>query len=120
MGFNGVKTAALLAVLTALLVLIGGALGGQGGMVIAFAFAIIMNAGSYWFSDSIALRMAGAHEVSEEEAPDLYALVRELTAYARMPMPRIAIMEELAPNAFATGRDPDHAVVAVKIGRAHV
>lgn len=116
MGFNGIKTAALLAVLTALLILIGGALGGQSGMVIAFVFAILMNAGSYWFSDSIALRMAGAREVSEAEAPELYALVRELTAYARMPMPRIAIMEELAPNAFATGRDPNHAVVAVTTG----
>jgi heat shock protein HtpX len=116
MGFNGLKTAALLAVLTALLVLIGGALGGQGGMVIAFAFAVIMNMGSYWFSDKIALKMAGAHEVTEDEAPELYALVRELTQYARLPMPKVAIMEELAPNAFATGRDPNHAVVAVTTG----
>jgi heat shock protein HtpX len=116
MGFNGIKTAALLAVLTALLVLIGGALGGQTGMIFAFGLAIIMNAGSYWFSDSIALKMAGAHEVSEEEAPELYSLVRELTAYARLPMPRIAITDEMAPNAFATGRDPNHAVVAVTTG----
>src|SRR3954469_2904978 len=116
MGFNGLKTAALLAVLTALLVLIGGVLGGRSGMVIAFGFAIVMNMGSYWFSDKIALRMAGGHEVTEEEAPQLYSLVRELTAYARLPMPRVAIMEELAPNAFATGRDPNHAVVAVTTG----
>jgi len=116
MGFNGLKTAALLAVLTALLVLIGGVLGGQSGMVIAFGFAIVMNMGSYWFSDKIALKMAGAHEVTEEEAPQLYSLVRELTAYARLPMPRVAIMEQLAPNAFATGRDPNHAVVAVTTG----
>ena len=116
MGFNGLKTAALLAVLTALLVLIGGALGGQGGMVIAFVFAVILNMGSYWFSDKIALKMAGAHEVTEDEAPELYALVRELTQYARLPMPKVAIMEELAPNAFATGRDPNHAVVAVTTG----
>jgi heat shock protein HtpX len=116
MGFNGLKTAALLAVLTALLVLIGGALGGRGGMVIAFMFAVIMNMGSYWFSDKIALKMAGAREVTEDEAPELYALVRELTAYARLPMPKVAIMEELAPNAFATGRDPNHAVVAVTTG----
>ena len=116
MGFNGLKTAALLAVLTALLVLIGGALGGRGGMIIAFILAVVMNMGSYWFSDSIALKMAGAKEVSEEEAPELYSLVRELTAYARLPMPRVAIMEELAPNAFATGRDPNHAVVAVTTG----
>jgi heat shock protein HtpX len=110
------KTAALLAVLTALLVLIGGALGGRGGMIIAFILAVVMNMGSYWFSDSIALKMAGAQEVSEEEAPELYSLVRELTAYARLPMPRVAIMEQLAPNAFATGRDPNHAVVAVTTG----
>jgi heat shock protein HtpX len=115
-GFNGLKTAALLAVLTALLVLIGGALGGRGGMIIAFILAVVMNMGSYWFSDSIALKMAGAQEVSEEEAPELYSLVRELTAYARLPMPRVAIMEQLAPNAFATGRDPNHAVVAVTTG----
>jgi heat shock protein HtpX len=110
------KTAALLAVLTALLVLIGGALGGRGGMIIAFILAVVMNMGSYWYSDSIALKMAGAQEVSEEEAPELYSLVRELTAYARLPMPRVAIMEQLAPNAFATGRDPNHAVVAVTTG----
>jgi heat shock protein HtpX len=116
MGFNGLKTAALLAVMTALLVLIGGAIGGRGGMVIAFGFAVIMNMGSYWFSDKIALKMAGAKEVTEAEAPDLYSLVRELTAYARLPMPKVAIMEELAPNAFATGRDPNHAVVAVTTG----
>lgn len=116
MGFNGIKTAALLAILTAFLVLIGGALGGQSGMVIAFIMAAVMNMGSYWFSDKIALKMAGAHEVTEEEAPDLYALVRELTAYARLPMPRVAIMETAAPNAFATGRDPNHAVVAVTTG----
>jgi heat shock protein HtpX len=116
MGFNGLKTAALLALLTGLLVLIGGAIGGQGGMFIAFLFAVIMNMGSYWFSDKIALKMAGAHEVSEDEAPELYALVRELTQYARLPMPKVAIMEELAPNAFATGRDPNHAVVAVTTG----
>jgi len=116
MGFNGLKTAALLAVLTAFLVLVGGAVGGQSGMVIAFVMAGVMNMGSYWFSDKIALKMAGAHEVTEEEAPDLYALVRELTAYARLPMPRVAIMETAAPNAFATGRDPNHAVVAVTTG----
>src|SRR5215211_1761009 len=85
-------------------------------MIIAFILAVVMNMGSYWFSDSIALKMAGAKEVSEEEAPELYSLVRELTAYARLPMPRVAIMEELAPNAFATGRDPNHAVVAVTTG----
>jgi len=116
MGFNAFKTAALLAVLTALLILIVGAIGGRAGMMIAFVFAGIMNFGSYWWSDKMALMMAGAKEVSEEEAPELYSLVRELTAYARLPMPRIAIMDSPAPNAFATGRDPNHAVVAATTG----
>lgn len=116
MGFNGIKTVLLLGFLTGLLVLIGGAIGGRGGMMIALIMAAVMNMGAYWFSDKIALSMAGAKEVSEDEAPELYSLVRELTAYARLPMPRVALMESMAPNAFATGRDPDHAVVAVTTG----
>ncbi|MCC7105379.1 MAG: zinc metalloprotease HtpX [Chloroflexi bacterium] len=115
-GSNGLKTAVLLAALTGLLVLFGDLLGGQSGMVMAFGLAILMNAGAYWFSDSIALRMANAREVSREEAPELHALVDELAAYAHLPKPRVAIIESDAPNAFATGRDPDHAVVAVTTG----
>jgi heat shock protein HtpX len=116
LGGNGLKTAALLAGLTALLVLIGNALGGTGGMIMAFVLAIVMNMGAYWFSDSMALRMAGAREVSPAEAPALHALVEELCAYARLPKPRVAIIDSPAPNAFATGRDPQHAVVAATTG----
>lgn len=115
-GVNGLKTAALLAGLTALLVLIGNLLGGTGGMVMAFGLAVVMNMGAYWFSDSMALRMAGAREVSPAEAPELHALVEELCAYARLPKPRVAMIESPAPNAFATGRDPEHAVVAATTG----
>ncbi len=113
---NTLKTTILLAALTGLLVVVGGALGGRGGMVIAFAFAIVMNAGAYWFSGDIALRMGGAREVSPEEAPELHRLVAELATYARLPMPRVAIIDSPSPNAFATGRDANHAVVAVTTG----
>ncbi len=113
---NALKTTILLAALTALFVVAGGALGGTQGMVIAFVFAIVMNAGAYWFSGDIALRMAGAREVSEEEAPQLHQLVQELATYARLPKPRVAIIDSPSPNAFATGRDANHAVVAVTTG----
>jgi heat shock protein HtpX len=106
----------LLALLTGLLVLIGDWLGGTSGMVIAFGFAVAMNFGAYWFSDRFALTMAGAREVSPKEAPDLYALVEELCAQAGLPKPRVAIIDSPAPNAFATGRNPEHAVVAVTTG----
>jgi heat shock protein HtpX len=115
-SMNGLKTVILLGVLTALFILIGGAIGGQSGMVIGFIFAILMNFGSYWFSDQIALHMAGAHEVSEREAPELHRLVAELAREAGLPKPRVAIIEADAPNAFATGRNPQHAVVAVTTG----
>ena len=115
-GFNGLKTAAMLAGLTALLVFIGNLLGGTGGMIMAFVFAVVMNMGAYWFSDKMALRMSGAREVSREQAPELHALVEELCAYAKLPKPRVAIIESPAPNAFATGRDPEHAVVAATTG----
>ena len=113
---NTLKTTILLAALTGLLIVIGGAIGGRGGMVIAFLFAILMNMGAYWFSGDIALRMAGAREVSPEEAPWLHQLVDELATYARLPKPRVAIIDSPSPNAFATGRDPQHAVVAVTTG----
>ncbi len=113
---NTIKTTVLLALLTALLVLVGGALGGRGGMIIAFGFAIVMNASAYWFSGDIALRMGGAREVSYEEAPELHRLVEELATYARIPKPRVAVIDSPVPNAFATGRDPNHAVVAATRG----
>lgn len=113
---NTLKTTALLAALTALLILIGGYFGGQSGMLLFFGFAIIMNLSAYWWSGDIALRMAGAHEVRPEEAPELHQLVQELATYARLPKPRVAIIDSPSPNAFATGRDANHAVVAVTTG----
>src|SRR5438132_10563530 len=113
---NTLKTTALLAALTALLVLIGGFFGGQGGMLLFFGFAVVMNLGAYWWSSDIALRMAGAHEVTPEQAPELHQLVQELAMYARLPKPRVAIIDNPSPNAFATGRDANHAVVAVTTG----
>jgi heat shock protein HtpX len=113
---NFVKTALLLGALTGLLMLIGGLIGGRGGVFIAFILAMILNFGSYWFSDKIVLKMYKAQEVSESSAPDLYNLVRNLALKAGLPMPRIFIIPEEAPNAFATGRDEKHAVVAVTEG----
>jgi heat shock protein HtpX len=113
---NTLKTTILLAAMTALFVIVGNILGGTSGMVIAFFFAIIMNLGAYWFSGDVALRMAGAREVSPEEAPQLHQLVDELATYARLPKPRVAIIDSPSPNAFATGRDANHAVVAVTSG----
>src|SRR5919201_554394 len=113
---NTIKTTILLAALTALFIAIGGVIGGRGGMVIAFLFAIVMNLGAYWFSGDIALRMAGAQEVRPEQAPELHRLVEELAVYARLPKPRVAIVDSPSPNAFATGRDAQHAVVAATSG----
>ncbi|PKN66975.1 MAG: protease HtpX [Deltaproteobacteria bacterium HGW-Deltaproteobacteria-12] len=113
---NYLKTALLLGALTGLLMLIGGLIGGQGGVYIAFIFALIMNFGSYWFSDKIVLRMYKAHEVSETSAPGLYGMVRNLSMKAKLPMPRLFIIPEETPNAFATGRNEQHAVVAVTEG----
>ena len=113
---NSLKSAILLAALTGLLVVIGNALGGTGGMVMAFVLAVAMNMGAYWFSGDVALKMAGAREVTPEEAPGLHAIVEELAYEAGLPKPRVGIIEADAPNAFATGRDPRHAVVAVTTG----
>ena len=113
---NMVKTALLLGGLTGLLMLIGGYFGGQQGMTIAFLLALVMNFGSYWFSDKIVLRMYNAQEVTPRQAPDLFTLVRNLTLQAGLPMPKVYVIPEDAPNAFATGRDENHAVVAVTEG----
>ncbi|MDR3629703.1 MAG: zinc metalloprotease HtpX [Desulfocapsaceae bacterium] len=110
------KTAVLMAGLTALLMLAGQALGGHGGMMIALMMALGMNFFTYWFSDSIALSMGGAREVQTQEAPDLHRLVGGLAARAGLPKPRVCIVEQQTPNAFATGRDPEHAAVAVTTG----
>ena len=113
---NSFKTALLLGVLTGLLLLIGGYFGGRTGLVIAFAFAMIMNFGSYWFSDRIVLKMYRAQPVTEAEAPELYRIVRDLSMKASLPMPRVCIIPQDTPNAFATGRNEEHAVVAVTEG----
>ena len=113
---NIFKTAALLGALTALLVLIGGALGGQQGMLVAFFFALVMNFASYWFSDKLVLAMYGAKPIEEAEAPGLYRVVRTLATRAGIPMPRVYLIPSETPNAFATGRNPEHAAVAVTQG----
>src|SRR5438094_9208985 len=113
---NLIKTGFLLIVLTCLLVLVGGALGGQQGMTIAFILALVMNVGSYWFSDKIVLSMYGAQPVEEAQAPGLYRIVRELASRAQIPVPPIYMIPDESPNAFATGRNPQHAAVAVTEG----
>ena len=113
---NVFKTGVLLAVLTAMLVLIGGAIGGQQGMVIAFVIALAMNFLSYWFSDKMVLAAYGAQPIDEAAAPRLYAIVRRLVTRAGIPMPRVYLVPSETPNAFATGRNPQHAVVAVTEG----
>jgi heat shock protein HtpX len=113
---NTLKTTALLGLLTGLLILIGGYFGGSRGMSIAFVMAFLMNFGAYWFSDRMVLAMYRAQPVSEAEAPELHRIVHGLALRAHMPMPRIYIIPAEAPNAFATGRDPEHAAVAATEG----
>jgi heat shock protein HtpX len=113
---NTLKTTFLMALLTVLLVTAGGAMGGEGGMMLAFLFALIMNGVSYWFSDKIVLRMYGAKEISTDKAPTLHRIIRDLTLRAQMPMPKLYLIPQEAPNAFATGRDEKHAAVAVTEG----
>jgi heat shock protein HtpX len=113
---NYFKTTILLALLTAFILWVGNLLGGHQGMVIALIFAGGMNLVSYWYSDRIVLKMYNAQEVNESHAPELYGMVRELAGKARMPMPKVYTIPQDSPNAFATGRDPEHAVVAVTEG----
>jgi heat shock protein HtpX len=113
---NHFKTFLLMLVLTALFILVGTAIGGKSGAIYAFVFAGLMNFFAYWFSDKIVLRMYRAQEVSQSEAPELYGVVAELTSKASLPMPKVYIMENDTPNAFATGRNPEHAAVAVTSG----
>jgi heat shock protein HtpX len=110
---NQAKTFFLMVVLTIILVGLGSLIGGKNGATLAFAIALVMNMVSYWFSDRIVLAMYGAREVTEAEAPELYAIVASLSQRASLPMPRIYIIESDSPNAFATGRNPEHAVIAV-------
>jgi heat shock protein HtpX len=113
---NNLKTGILLTLLTVLLVWAGAALGGQQGMIIAFGFAIAINGFAYWGSDKLVLRMYRAQEVSEAEQPDLYHAVADLAQRAQMPMPKVYVIPSEGLNAFATGRNPKHAAVAVTEG----
>ena len=113
---NTLKTTFLLGGLTGLLMLFGQIFGGRAGMMIAFVFAVVMNFGTYWFSDKIVLALYRAKPVSEADDPELYSIVRNLATRAGLPMPRVYRVPQPAPNAFATGRSPDNAVVAVTDG----
>jgi heat shock protein HtpX len=113
---NAVKTAFFLGLLTALILLIGDAFGGRSGVIIALVLAAAMNFFSYWFSDRLVLAMHRAQPVTREQAPALYAALERLTGRNGLPMPRVYMLPEEAPNAFATGRNPQHAAVAVTAG----
>jgi len=113
---NQFKTFILMSSLTILVVLIGSAIGGQSGMIMAFIFAIVMNGGSYWFSDKIALSMTKSRPITIEDNPELYAMVETLATNANIPMPKLYMIPSAQPNAFATGRNPNHSAVAVTQG----
>jgi len=113
---NSLKTMMLMVMLTLMLVFVGGLLGGKTGMTFALVMAFGINFITYWFSDKIVLKMYRARPVTEAEAPELYSTVRRLAQRAELPMPKVCIMEQDQPNAFATGRNPEHGVVAVTTG----
>lgn len=113
---NQFKTVLLMAFLTVLVIIIGSALGGRSGMIVAFVFAMVMNFGSYWFSDKIALSMTRSRPLAREENPQLYSMVEKLSSNAGLPMPKLYLTQSPQPNAFATGRNPSHAAVAVTEG----
>ena len=113
---NTLKVGILLTILTGAVLLVGRMLGGTQGMIIAFGLALVMNFGSYWFSDKIVLKMTGAQPVDPSQAPELYRMTEQLVQRAGLPMPKLYLINDPSPNAFATGRDPNHAVVAVNTG----
>jgi heat shock protein HtpX len=113
---NTLKTTFLMALLTVMMVMLGGALGGRSGMTMAFFMAAAMNFFSYWFSDKMVLSMYGAQEITEQDDPRFYGLVRRLAQRAGLPMPRVYVINSDTPNAFATGRNPEHAAVAATTG----
>src|SRR5690349_4289009 len=113
---NWIKTTILMAAITALFGVVGAAIGGRGGMMLALLLGGVMNLFSYWFSDQMVLRMYNAREVDETSSPYLYQMVKELAARAGLPMPRVYLIDEAQPNAFATGRNPEHAAVAATTG----
>ena len=117
---NWLKTSILMAAIMALFGVIGAYIGGSSGMLLALIFGGAMNVFSYWFSDSMVLKMYNAREVDEYSAPQFYNMVRELAQRADLPMPRVYLIDEAQPNAFATGRNPDHAAVAATTGILHL
>jgi heat shock protein HtpX len=114
--FNWMKTFMLMAAIVSLFMVIGGMIGGQSGMILALAFASVMNVGAYWYSDKMVLRMYNARQVDANSAPELHSMVRELAVRANLPMPKVYIIDDSSPNAFATGRNPDNAAVAATTG----
>ncbi|MDE2402909.1 MAG: zinc metalloprotease HtpX [Burkholderiales bacterium] len=118
--FNIMKTAILMAAITALFMAVGGMIGGRSGMMMALVVALGMNFFSYWFSDTMVLKMYSAREVDASSAPRFYAMVQDLAQRAQLPMPRVYLIDEAAPNAFATGRNPEHAAVAATTGILNV
>ena len=113
---NTLKTFILMMVLSMMLLIIGGAIGGQAGIIIALVLALVLNFGAYWFSDKIALGMTKSHPITEQDDPELYGIVREQARLARLPMPKVYEIQTDSPNAFATGRGPRNAAVAVTTG----
>jgi heat shock protein HtpX len=113
---QNLKTVVLLAAISGLLIAVGGAVGGLSGLIMFGAFALIMNIGSYWFSANIILRMSRAHEIDQASDPRLFRLIEDTARRANMPMPRVYVIDSPQPNAFATGRNPKHAAVAVTTG----
>jgi heat shock protein HtpX len=118
--FNWVKTAMLMAAIMALFGVVGGMVGGRSGMLLALVLGGAMNVFSYWFSDKMVLKMYNAQEVDESSAPQFYGMVRDLAQRAGLPMPRVYLIDEQQPNAFATGRNPEHAAVAATTGILHL
>lgn len=116
MNMNNIKTVMLMVLMAVIMMLIGGLVGGRTGLTVMLFFSIAMNIYSYWCSDSLVLRWSGAQEVTREQAPQLYDLVENLASRAGLPMPRVCIIDADEPNAFATGRNPEHAAVAVTTG----
>ena len=113
---NNLKTLMLMVLMAAIMMFIGGMIGGRGGLMAMLVMSLIMNVVTYWFSDTMVLKMYSAQEISRDEAPQLYGLVENLAANANLPMPRVCIIDSDTPNAFATGRNPSHAAVAVTTG----
>jgi heat shock protein HtpX len=113
---NTLKTVFLMTLMMVLLILVGSLVGGRNGMIFAFGFSLLLNFGSYWFSDKIVLRMYRAREVTESDAPQLYSMVRRVATAAQVPVPKVYIIPSETPNAFATGRNPENAAVAVTEG----